>query len=283
VARKTPSDKYYTASEVKQKLGISDSTLYNYVYKGELQRIVPPHRKQGVYLRSEVDEIAREFDAFFASRHTISSTFTKATKEDMPECVALSAAIFGGLNIIPLEKRIAWLEKNPDIDYVLRHDNQMMGYTTIVPLSKEKIEKILKEEEFSKDMTPDEIEKFKPGKPLHVYIMAIGVRPGVSKLEKRTYGARLVSGLTNTMIEFGKKGIAIETAVARSDTPDGINLLRRIGFTEIPSEIPGTRNFEINIERSGLPAIMEYKQALEEWRRTHKVKKSKIENSEALI
>lgn len=283
MARKKPSDKYYTAAEVKQKLGISDSTLYNYVYKGELQRIVPPHRKQGVYLRSEVDEIARELEAFFASRHIITSIFTKATKEDMPECVALSAAIFGGLNIIPLEKRIAWLEKNPDIDYVLWHDKQMMGYATIVPLSKRKIEKILKEEEFSKDITPEEIEEFKPGKPLHVYIMAMGVRPGVSKLEKRTYGARLVSGLTKAMIEIGKKGINIETIVARSDTPDGINLLRRMGFTEIPSEVPGTRNFEIDVIKSGIPAIMEYKQALEEWERTHKAEKSKTWNNEALL
>jgi len=262
VVRKQPVDKYYTAAQVKQILGITDSTLYTYVNRGELQRIVPPHRKQGVYLKSEVDDMAREMQAFFVTKTTISSVFSKATIEDMPESVTLSAAIFGGLNIIPSEKRIAWLERNPDIDYVLRHDGQMMGYATIVPLKLEKIDKILREEELSKDMKPEEIEQFIPGKPLHLYIMAMGVRPGISKLEKRTYGSRLLSGLTKVIIEMGKSGIIIETLVARSDTPDGINLLRHMGFTEIPSEIPGTRNFVIEVERSGIPAIIEYKKAL---------------------
>jgi hypothetical protein len=261
--RKQPPKDYYTATQVKQMLDISDGMLHTYVQKGKLHRVVPEGRAQGFYPRKEVDKLANELKAFFAPEKP-SSIFMKATKEDMPECVALSSAIFGGLNIIPLEKRIAWLEKNPDIDYVLRSDGQMMGYATFVPLKPEKIEKLLKEEEFSKNMTPDEIGTFEPGKPLHVYIMAMGIRPGISRDEKRHYGSRLITGTMEAIIELGKKGVIIDTFVARSDTPDGINLLRHIGFTEIPSTIPGTRNFIIEVEKSGIPAIMQYKRALQE-------------------
>jgi predicted DNA-binding transcriptional regulator AlpA len=269
VARKQPNSKYYTASEVKQILGIGDSALYNYVNRGELQRIVPPHRKQGVYLRSEVDEMAREMQAFFVAKTTVSSAFSKATKEDMPECVQLSAAIFGGLNIIPLEKRIAWLEKNPDIDYIVRHEGELMGYASIVPLSPEILEPLLKDEIYAKDLTPDEIEQFKPGKPIQLYIMAMGVKPRLSKLEKRTYASRLIKGIVKEIIEMGGRGIDIETIIARSETPDGIHILRHLGFTEVPSEVPGTRNFIIEVAKSGIPAILEYKDALAEWREKH--------------
>lgn len=261
--RKQPPKDYYAATQVKQILDISDGMLHTYVQKGKLHRVVPEGRSQGFYPRKEVDKLANELKAFFAPEKP-ASVFMKASKEDMPECVALSSAIFGGLNIIPLEKRLEWLERNPDIDYVLRSDGQMMGYTTLVPLKPEKIEKLLKEEEFSKNMPASEIQIFEPGKPLHVYIMAMGVRPGISRDEKRHYGSRLITGTMEAIIELGKKGVTIDTFVARSDTPDGINLLRHMGFTEIPSIIPGTRNFIIEVEKSGIPAIMQYKQALRE-------------------
>ena len=55
---------------------------------------------------------------------TPAAQFVKATVEDMPAAVALAAAVFGGLNTIPVEKRVEWLQKNPDIDYLLKLDDQ---------------------------------------------------------------------------------------------------------------------------------------------------------------
>ncbi len=48
--QRKPYKEYYTASEVKRKLGVTDGMLYNYVRYGHLERITPPGRKQGVYL-----------------------------------------------------------------------------------------------------------------------------------------------------------------------------------------------------------------------------------------
>jgi hypothetical protein len=49
--------------------------------------------------------------------------------------------------------------------------------------------------------------------------------------------------------------------VARSTKPDGIRLLRSIGFTEILSTTD-KKNFVIDVERSGIREITHYKQAL---------------------
>ena len=52
---------YYTAAQVKERLGITQGTLYNYVRNGTLKPVVPPGKRQGVYPRKEVDQLARAF------------------------------------------------------------------------------------------------------------------------------------------------------------------------------------------------------------------------------
>lgn len=102
------------------------------------------------------------------------------------------------------------------------------GCVIILPLKPEKIEKLLREEERTVDLEPDEIEVFQPGVPLHRYGGAIEVTIGLSLAEKRAYGVRLVSGLIDVLVEMGRKGIVIETVTARSTKPDGIRPTRGI-------------------------------------------------------
>ncbi len=71
------------------------------------------------------------------------------------------------------------------------------------------------------------------------------------------------AGIMDMLISLGRKGVILETIVARSSTADGIRLMRGIGFTEIPS-ITRRRNFIIEVEKSGLKEIIQYKQALQE-------------------
>ena len=95
----------------------------------------------------------------------------------------------------------------------------------------------------------------------HLYLRTVGIEPAVSRLEKRVWGSRIVANLIKIIIELGKRGIDIRTITARSETPDGIRLLKHMGFTEIPS-ITNHRNFVIDVATSGIPAIKEYKLAL---------------------
>src|SRR5579884_1058617 len=55
---------FYTAKEVMQKLGIANSTLYHYVDTGKIKKVIQPVRKEGYYLKSEVDKIIREREIF---------------------------------------------------------------------------------------------------------------------------------------------------------------------------------------------------------------------------
>jgi hypothetical protein len=261
-----PNESYYTAAQAKAKLGVNDSTLYAYVERGELQRIVPRGKKHGLYLRSEVDQLARDIDAFFVSRKKTSSVFAKATKEDIPACVDISYAIFtnGGyvhFEIASAETRASWMDTNPDIFYVVKEEGQVMGYVSIIPMSREVIEKVLRDEVHMKDITPHDILPFVSGTPTDLYLMTMVVRPALSPSEKRAYGARLISGLTTVLIELGRKGIVFRDIYARTNTPDGIRLLKKIGFSRIPS-VTNMQNYVIHIQESGIPSAMQYKEAL---------------------
>jgi hypothetical protein len=253
---------YYTAAQTKELLGITDGMLYNYVDNGALERIFPPGKKQGVYRRSQVDQLARELTVFIATKKKISSSFARATKDDVPACASISNAIFNAS--FAIEKQRAWMDKNPDICYVVKdEDRKVVGYVLMLPLQPEKIEKILREEESSLDLETKDIGVFEPGKPLHLYMASIAITPGITLTEKRMYAARLIAGLMEVLINFGRQGIIFETIVSRSSTADGIRLMRGIGFAEIPS-ITRRKNFLIEVEKSGIKEIMQYKQALRE-------------------
>ncbi|MBA2678933.1 MAG: GNAT family N-acetyltransferase [Ktedonobacteraceae bacterium] len=255
---------YYTAKEVKEKLGITQGELNTFIRNGTLKPETPPGKKQGVYKRTAVDQLVRERQAFMTMPQKTSSVFSKATKEDIKATVEITRVLFGLRESPELTeaRRLAWFDKSQEIFYVLKSEEQVVGYALMLPLKPEKIEKILSGEEYSQEIAASEIEDFIPGKPLHIYLMGVGIIPGVSHYEKRSYGARLVAGMMKVLIDLGKRGIIIDTFAARSDTPDGIRLLKH-GFTEI-STTTYARNFTIKVKESGIPFIQEYKQALRE-------------------
>lgn len=269
---------YYTAQQAREILGMTYSALQNQVNIGNLHPITPPGRRQKVYPKKEVDDLKAEMEVWYVSRHqtkALSAKFVHATLEDMPEAVALSAAVFGGRNIVPLEKRIEWLQKNPDIDYVLKDEDQLVGYFSLVPLRLETINSLLKQYRYAKDLTADDILTYSPGNPVDLYAMAVGVRPGASINLKREWGKLLLLGARQAIIGLGEKGIVIRTLQAHSSMPDGIRLMRHAGFTEVESGIPGMHNFIIDIEPSGIPFVVDYKKKLSEWQQQHDLEKSK--------
>src|SRR5258708_18149837 len=139
----------------------------------------------------------------------------------MPLAVAIADAVFGGVNTIPVEKRVEWLKKNPDIDYLLKQDGQFVGYITLVPLALETIEDLLLKRRLAKELTGDDILAYVPGQAVNLYCMAIGARPGVSKGQKREWGAALLRGTQDVLADLGRRGVVLRSLRAHSSTPDG--------------------------------------------------------------
>jgi hypothetical protein len=257
-----PPKAYLTAGEVKKLLGITNGMLYNFIDNGALERVVPPGRKQGVYLREQVEQLARDLQVFISTRYQSKIKFRKATKQDIAKCMEIGMRLHPNAQqgITSLENRLQWLDKNPDLYYVIDYDNEIVGYTSIVPLRPEKIQEILNSDELAMDITPEEIEEFKPGKPLHIYIATMRTIPNITRTEKRLYGVRLVGGLITTIIGMVENGIEIDTLYANSDTVDGIRILKHMKFTEIPSKTR-SRNYILKMAEQGEKLLKKYKYA----------------------
>ncbi|HMH10337.1 MAG TPA: hypothetical protein VK553_06475, partial [Candidatus Nitrosopolaris rasttigaisensis] len=112
----------------------------------------------------------------------------------------------------------------------------------------------------------DDIEDFKEGNNVDLWLHVIGVKLGFTASEKHIYGAKLIGGIIELILGLGEKGITIGTMAARSNTSDGIRLMRRAGFTEVPPATPERRTFIINVNESGIPYVMQYKEKLSAWK-----------------
>jgi hypothetical protein len=188
---------------------------------------------------------------------------------DMPEAVNVAASFFNNHLTIPLETRISWLQKKPDIDYLVKQDGRIYGYLSLVPMKLETIEDLLTAKRFARDLTADDILIYEPNTPIDIYGMGIGIVPAVSKTQKREFGAELIKGGFNVIADLGKRGIIIRSIRAHSSTPDGIRLMRHLGLTQTVASIPGMQDFYINVAESGLTFIMKYKENLRTWQLEH--------------
>jgi predicted transcriptional regulator len=163
---------YYTAKEVKEKLDITQGELNTFIRNGTLKPETPPGKKQGVYKRADVDQLVRERQAFMTMPQKTSSTFSKATKEDIKATVEITRVLFGlrESSEAAEARRLSWFDKNQELFYVLKSEEQVVGYALMIPLKLEKIEKILNGEEYSQEVKTEEIEDFVAGKPLHILL-----------------------------------------------------------------------------------------------------------------
>ena len=251
---------YYSAQKAEDELGMTYSGLRYQVIAGNIKSEIPRGRKQAYYRAKDVDQLANELKIYSIQRKHKPSEFVRVTtRDEMVECQEISQALFG-VGRDTVDERMKLLAKNPDTYHILRDEDQVLGYTAIMPLKPGKLDSVLSQT-IPVQVHPDDIEDFLAGKEIDLYLHAIGVRPGFTKGEKRMYGSRLVAGLINLIVEIGRNGIVIDTIAARSNMPEGIRLMKNIGFAEIEPLTPERRTFVIEVEKSGTPFVQQYKKA----------------------
>ena len=266
--------KHYKAREAQEKLGMTYSALRHQVNIGNLKSITPPSGKQAVYLKEEVDNLARELNIFLATREEEIDiiNFASATEADIFNCIALNRELFTVSTIesdITLAGKWAqWIRKNPEVVYVLKRNKEIVGIATMLPFKSEskKFDEILMGDTSillgNINISQDDIEEYKPGNHVQLYVAEIGIKPSLDKDLRRKYGAKLISKFMDSIANLGNKGVIIDKIIAVGATRSGIRLLQHFGFSEITFPRPDTRVFVIDMEKSGAPVIRAYREAL---------------------
>jgi len=261
---------YMTSTEAIAKLG---KMLYRHVKEGRIRKIVPDGFKQGFYHIGDIEAILATEEYFTTYkrgdyRKHPSSTFELAREEDLPTIFEISAKIFSEPPL--LETRLVWLRKNPETFHVLRDQAGIVrGFSSLLPMRTDVLTKFIQDKIESEEIGADDVELYVPGKPIHLYIMAVAVDPICSTAEKHTYGSRLVSGIFSFLLDLAQRGVNIETITARTYKPDGLRLLRKLGFPQLRSPVPGKNLFSIRIADSGMPLFLRYSELLNQWKQDH--------------
>jgi hypothetical protein len=249
-------------------LGIDQDTFQYWGKTERIKRIHLPGRKQAVYSRREINDIASRIEATAIAEKSSGLEYRKATINDLEEEYKLARTIFGRRADTPeiQQGKQAFLDKNPDIDYHLYDNGNFVGCIHIVPLKHQAIMDILDGNIAAWLIDPGNIEQFKPGKPLECLFLDALTTPGVEPIKRSSYAAYMIAKLIQTIAEMGNEGVEITKAYGMSRTPSGIRILKSASFQIVKEYDDGKITFELDIANSNEKVLREYKEALEEWK-----------------
>lgn len=259
---------FYTAKEAQARLGMNDNNFYYLVRKGTIKKVVPPGKKQSVYPKSDIDKLASALTTLIDQYDREVSIFEKATVEDMPEEHEMDVSLYGR-KTASIEERIARLKMNPESDYVLKNQDEIVGHICFFPVEPKSLEKFLAGE--ITELPPETMLPFEPGKPLDLLMLVMSIKPGFPPDVAKHYGFRLITGTLEVFKKLGERGIEINNIYATSRTATGIRICRKLGMSvePMPNET-GRFRFQLHVPSSELLLTKGYLQGLSEYKNQHK-------------
>jgi hypothetical protein len=254
----------YTAEQAIAKLRMHKATFHDYVKKGKIKKVVPPGRSQGYYEKAYIDKMAEANELFAIQYASDPATFGVASEEDIEGIYRVMVSFWGSIYVPTVEQRLSWYRVNPEIDYVVKQDDIVTGYISLLPLKSDIMDRLMAGEIGTKDLQPKDILPFEADTPLECWV-GIAVKPGVYKPEK--YGIRLIAGTLKVLNTMAERGIIIKRFWAKSETADGIKLCRDLDFEEIdPDAKKLPKKFVLDVETTTSPHLQDYQRTLRERR-----------------
>ncbi|HEU5383262.1 MAG TPA: hypothetical protein VFV38_48295 [Ktedonobacteraceae bacterium] len=257
---------YYTASEARKVLDLSDDKFQYWVRVGRVEKVRLPGRKQYLYPKRSVDRLAKRIEAAIIAEEEEGLEFRKAILGDLEEEYQLSYLLFGkGAHTVEVRK--ACMEQNPDIDYHLYDKGELVAFINIIPFQHDSVVQFITGEKRGKELSPATIEQFVPDKLLECVIMEMSTTPTVPPARRTIYGEQLLLGFSEVLEEWGKQGVIFTKFYATSATQTGIRILRTANFQEIADLGKGRLAFELDISTSNAKMVKGYKEALAQLRK----------------
>lgn len=255
---------FYSATEAIKKLGIPRSTFYQLVEKGTIKKVIQPGRSNAYYLKVAIDDLIKARELFTLQYVTSSPTFHKATEADIQGIYNVTVNLLGTRGSIPYEVRLARYKRNPDIYYVLKYLDLIVGFSVIMPISVRAFEEIISTGKAGREIFTDEdILPFAPKKPIEHLFVEIAVRDEVPK--PKQYAMYLILRTRRVIDEFARQGIIIKKLFATGNKTDTVELSRKLGFQEV--SLPSSSEilaFELDLETSMSPLVRKYQEIVKQ-------------------
>jgi hypothetical protein len=271
---------YYTAAEARKKLGVDESTFQYWGKEERINRVYLPGRKQPVYSRKEIDDLAHEIEAAVIVERAKGTEFRLATVKDLEEENQLAQLVFGrAAGAMP---RKQYLENSPESDYHLYDQGKLVAYVTIYPLKSEAITRFMQGEIRGWQIDPDDFEELTPGKPIELLVMDMVTTPTAPPQKRAEYGRLMIANLLRVLRSWGEKGVEISRFYAVGGTSNGQHLLESAKFTREEGRRIGTGRipYELDVTSSDAKWLRGYTEAFAQWKQRQETSTAeKISNS----
>lgn len=265
---------YYTARDAQKKLGM-DRDKFNYTIKFRDIKRVPFLGGYGYYKKADIDKLAAEIETFLRFGESTDLQYRTATLEDIDAEVDLAALNFGTKRAeATKEHRIRFLQANPDVTHYLFSRGEMVASINLVPITHDAMI------EFRKGkrgwlFDTNEIEQFTSDHRLESIIIDFMTTTKVPKEQRFYYASLLLRDLTRvTLTDWGHKGVDIASIDTCGGTEDGKRIVKRAGFEHVgiyryPGGYYDREIYHLDIDKSDLPLLKDYKIAIASWKTQH--------------
>jgi hypothetical protein len=163
----------YSSSEARSILNASTSTFKRLVDSGKIRKVTPPNRKQGMYVKEDVDKLAEALKPFSggaryrgkqgSAKKEPSTAVDWQKISDLPAILKLDLKVYHENIVGDIGLYISWERKNPQITLLSFESSDrehVLAYISLVPLPEEIILSILKGERAELSIRPEEIETY---------------------------------------------------------------------------------------------------------------------------
>lgn len=227
-----------------EKAGLSEATFYRKVRDEKvIDKILPKGRTRGArYPKEQVEKVIQiEGNLPPEKKEEPAAETDWIQTNDLPYILAYDLEMYGIENTVDISITHAWWKKNPYMCRVLfdkKDRRNIWGGITIIPMQEEKIFQLLRGEIEERDITPDDILTYEPGKEYYGYIASATVKP-----ERRNHFRKLLRNMLAYWCEQ-YPNIRFKKLYAYASSSEGWDLVSHLFFA--PRYDIGENAFELD-------------------------------------
>jgi len=230
----TERKQYYTASQAQAILGLSKAMFHRKVNQGFIPRVTPPGKKQSIYPKRDIDALARAMSMIFEQGNRV--VFSRSTPADQEQEMYIGIRCFGQEFITPLAERIAFQQKSEFTFWSLKVDGSVVGYVSLFHFPPAFLDDLLTGRRIEREITVKEVLPFTRLEPFDIYVDVLAVDPTLPLHDRRLYAGIIAQRLANVILDLRANGYLIDTLYTVTTTPEGDNLVRKLGFQLMPGK-----------------------------------------------
>lgn len=228
----------YTSDEAMAVLKMPRSTFFKEVDKGNVPSVLEGGKKRGRrYPKEAIDTYA----ALLHNRKRAPQefSFSRATNADIWEAVENVRRLYGEEDDIPYKTILEWRFINDEMTMSIKAQGKFVGCSTIMPIDEGIIKQLLRDEIRERDITAKDIRRWTEPN-LSVYVASVSVVASGDEKKDAYRGRFLLEHTIQWSIALYHQ-YDIKKFYALGITPEGQNILERMGFREIISLESGHR------------------------------------------